>query len=254
MYYTPFCFSMGKPTLYGLIGYPLEHSFSPAYFNAKFLKEDIAASYMSFPITDIELLPALLKQHPDLSGLNVTIPYKEAVMPLLDELDTDAAAIGAVNCISIQNGKTKGYNTDITGFENSLKPLLVQGMNSAIILGTGGAARAVRWVLKKLGIDYISVSRQDNADAISYDMLTGDDIRQRKIIINTTPLGMYPHIESYPLIDYTAIGDKHLLYDLVYNPEQTRFLQIGKQQGATIKNGREMLELQAEAAWQIWTR
>lgn len=245
---------MGKPTLYGLIGYPLEHSFSPAYFNAKFLREDIAATYISFPITDIGQLPALLKQHLNLSGLNVTIPYKESVMPLLDELDVAAVAIGAVNCISIQNGKTKGYNTDVTGFENSLKPLLGQGMNSAIILGTGGAARAVKWVLEKLGIDYISVSRQDNADAISYDALTTDDIHQRKLIINTTPLGMYPHIESYPPIDYTAITDNHLLYDLVYNPEVTRFLQRGKQHGATIKNGQEMLELQAEAAWQIWTR
>lgn len=245
---------MDKPTIYGLIGYPLEHSFSPAYFNAKFTREGIAASYICFPIQDINELPALLKQYPDLSGLNVTIPYKKAVIPLLDDLDTDATAIGAVNCISIQNGKTKGYNTDVTGFENSLKPLLAKGMTSAIILGSGGAARAVKWVLEKLGIDYISVSRQDNTDAISYDALSNDEIHKRKLIINTTPLGMYPHVESYPPIDYTAIGDKHLLYDLVYNPDLTRFLQIGKQQGAMIKNGREMLELQAEAAWQIWTR
>jgi shikimate dehydrogenase len=254
VYYTPFIFSMGKPTLYGLIGYPLEHSFSPAYFNAKFLREDIAAGYMPFPITDIGQLPALLLQHPNLWGLNVTIPYKETIIPLLDELDKDAATIGAVNCISIHNGKTKGYNTDVTGFENSLKPLLAGGMNNAIILGTGGAARAVKWVLKKLGINYISVSRQDKADAINYDELTADIIHQRKLIINTTPLGMYPHVESYPPIDYTAISDKHLLYDLVYNPELTQFLQRGKQQGAEIKNGYEMLELQAEAAWQIWTR
>lgn len=243
---------MVQPALYGLIGYPLGHSFSPGYFNATFLREDIPAAYQLFPLERIHELTQLLEDQPTLQGLNVTIPYKEQVIPLLDEVDEDAAAIGAVNCIKIINGKTKGYNTDVMGFEQSLKPLLTPEIQHAIILGTGGAAKAVKWVLNKLNIEYISVSRKATKDIIGYEDLSVEDVKNRLLIINTTPLGMHPDNDSYPAIPYEAITEQHILYDLIYNPEITTFLQKGNAQGATIKNGLEMLQLQAEAAWTIW--
>lgn len=238
--------------LYGLIGFPLGHTFSPGYFNSKFAREGIEAEYKVFPLASVGELPQLLELYPHLSGLNVTTPYKEQVIPLLDECDEVATAIGAVNCIKIANGRTMGYNTDITGFEQSLLTLLRPGMDKAIVLGTGGAAKAVKYVLDKLKITCLSVSRNEGEGVITYSELDPNIIAAHRLIINTTPLGMHPATESYPPIEYDAVTDRHLLYDLVYNPEETIFLQKGRQQGAAIKNGMEMLEIQAEASWAIW--
>lgn len=243
---------MKDTKLYGLIGFPLGHTFSPTYFNAKFSRVGIDAVYQAFPLSNINELPALIAQNSNLCGLNVTTPYKEAVIPFLDELHPNAATVGAVNCIDIRNGKTIGYNTDIIGFEQSLKPLLTDDMNKALVLGTGGAAGAVKWVLNKLGISYTEVSRTAKDGAIAYETLTETDIATHRLIINSTPLGMHPLIENYPEIQYDALTDKHLLYDLIYNPAETRFLQLGAQYGAATKNGQEMLEIQADASWQIW--
>ena len=243
---------MAATRLYGLMGFPLGHTFSPGYFNAKFSKEDIDAEYKAFPLADISELPQLLELYPHLYGLNVTTPYKEKVISLLDECDEMAATIGAVNCIKINEGVTTGYNTDIIGFEQSLRKLLRPGMDKAIVLGTGGAAKAVRFVLDKLGIACISISRNESEGVLSYAELSNDIVAEHRLIVNTTPLGMYPHTESYPPIPYNALSAEHLLYDLVYNPAFTSFMQKGEQQGAMVKNGMEMLELQAEASWAIW--
>lgn len=254
MWYTyPFLYLLhmaGK--LFGLIGFPLGHSFSPGYFNAKFSAEGIDAEYKAFPLAAISELPQLLELYPHLSGLNVTTPYKEQVIPLLDECDEVAAAIGAVNCIKITNGTAKGYNTDIIGFEQSLQPLLHPGMNKAIVLGTGGAAKAVQFVLDKLHIASINVSRTERDGVLTYTELSDDIISEHRLIINTTPLGMYPATESYPPISYNALTAQHLLYDLVYNPEITTFLKKGLHHGSAIKNGMEMLVVQAEASREIW--
>ena len=239
-------------SIYGLTGYPLSHSFSPAYFNAKFAREGIDAQYHLFPIEHANEFPSLLKNHPEIKGLNVTIPYKEAIAPYLDELDEVAEEIGAVNCIDIRDKRTKGYNTDVIGFEKSLLPLLQPYHKRALILGTGGASKAVGYVLGKLGIEYEKVSRQKSQSFFTYEDITPDIIKDYALIFNTTPLGMYPKNNFSPPIPYEAISSRHLLYDLIYNPEETKFLQQGKQHGATIKNGLEMLELQAEAAWKIW--
>ncbi|MBS1774514.1 MAG: shikimate dehydrogenase [Bacteroidetes bacterium] len=235
---------------FGLIGYPLTHSFSPAYFQHKFDVEGIAAIYKAFAIKQIDEYRELLLSHPDLSGLNVTIPYKQAVMPLLDELDNAAAAIGAVNCISINEGSAKGYNTDYIGFKQSLTPLLQPHHTHALVLGSGGASKAVVYALQQLGIEYKIVSRA-NGD-ISYSDLSRDIISNHHLIINTTPLGMHPDIEQHPLIPYEHLTPQHLLYDLIYNPEETLFLRKAKERGAQIKNGYEMLVLQAEESWKIW--
>lgn len=243
---------MSDRRLYGLIGFPLGHTFSPGYFNAKFSKEGIDAEYKAFPLSAVNEFLPLLELYPNLAGINVTTPYKEQVIALLDECDEIAATIGAVNCIKITDGKTKGYNTDVIGFEQSLLPLLRAGINKAIVLGTGGAARAVRYVLDKNKIPCISVSRGGKEDAITYSELTHEIIDSHKLVINTTPLGMYPCTESYPPIPYDALSGEHLLYDLIYNPDFTTFMQKGKQHGAMIKNGMEMLEIQAEASWIIW--
>lgn len=236
---------------YGLIGYPLQHSFSPGYFAAKFAKEGIDAGYTAYPLDAISTFPQLLHEHP-LRGLNVTIPYKQAVIPYIDELDTAAKAIGAVNCIDIRSGITKGYNTDVIGFKDSLVPLLQPQHTNALVLGTGGASMAVKYVLDELGIEYLNVSRDKKADVVTYTELSSDTIASYTLIINTTPLGMYPHTDECPGLPYGAIGKQHLLYDLIYNPQETLFLSKGKAQGAAIKNGLEMLHQQAEAAWQIW--
>lgn len=238
--------------LYGLIGYPLTHSFSPAYFNNKFEKQGIDATYRAFPLAHINDLPALIEQHSDLEGLNVTIPYKELVIPYLDAIDPAAKTIEAVNCIRIKNGVRTGYNTDYKGFLDSLKPLLKHQHTQALILGSGGASKAIQYALQQLGIMYRLVSRSGEND-YTYLQLTDDIIDSHKLIINTTPLGMYPNTDASPLIPYHAIGYQHLLYDLVYNPTETKFLLMGKKQRAAIKNGYEMLTLQAEASWNIWT-
>jgi len=243
---------MPSPSLYGIIGHPLTHSFSPAFFKKKFADQHIDAVYDAYPIASIAELPELLKSHPDLKGLNVTLPYKEAVIDHLDELDATAAAIGAVNCIAIHDSKLKGYNTDAEGFELSLVPLLQPQHKHALILGTGGASKAVAYSLKQLNIPFQFVSRNKEQGTITYADCSRELLSNHTLIINTTPVGQYPHIEEAPQLPYEALTDQHLLYDLIYNPEETRFLALGKGRGATIKNGFEMLQLQAEASWNIW--
>jgi len=236
----------------GLIGFPLSHSFSKKYFAEKFEQENIAGwQYELFPLERIEQLPDLLAKNPSIVGLNVTIPYKEAVIPYLDEVE-DSAAFGAVNTIKIEGGKLRGFNTDVYGFEQSLKPLLKTYHTAALILGTGGAAKAVASVLTRLGIEYTYVSRTPREGQFSYKNIDKNTIEKHLLIVNTTPLGMYPKVEFCPDLPYEKLSDKHLLYDLVYNPEISTFLKNGKNQGAEIKNGLEMLYLQAERAWSIW--
>ena len=240
--------------MYGIIGYPLLQTFSPGYFNKKFEEEGIHETYQKFPLDSINDLKHVLESHPDLKGLNVTIPYKQAVIALLDELDDTAQQIGAVNTISIKNGKLKGYNTDTIGFINSLKPLLKPQQNKALILGTGGASKAVAYALKSLGISYRFVSRNKEEGQFIYEDLNDEIIKEHKLIINTTPLGMVPQEEEFPKIPYGALTAEHLLYDLIYHPEETVFLQKGKAKGTQIKNGYDMLIGQAEAAWEIWQK
>jgi shikimate dehydrogenase len=240
---------------FGLIGKTLTHSFSKKYFSDKFAREGIRdCSYELFPLDRIELLSALLKERPDLLGLNVTIPYKQAVMSYLKEVFI-SQDIGACNCIKVVDGFCYGYNTDVVGFEQSLIPLLEPRYRAALVLGTGGASRAITYVLRKLGIPFSQVGRTLSSSAsITYEQLTAADLHSHQIIINTTPLGTYPDIEGFPPLPYHAIGSGHLLYDLVYNPALSAFLQKGVQAGARIKNGEEMLQLQAEESWRIWNQ
>ena len=239
-------------TKLGLIGYPLSHSFSKGYFTEKFIKENISNHvYDTYPIERIELIEDLFKNE-NLSGLNVTIPYKEVVIPFLDELDETAKEIGAVNTIKISKGKKIGYNTDCHGFKKSFEPLLKPHHKKALVLGTGGASKAVVYALKKLGIEYQYVSRIAKTNQLSYEQITPEIIKEFTIIINTSPVGMYPNVKQLPALPYEAITNQHYLYDLVYNPEVTAFLQKGINQGAQIKNGIDMLHLQAEKAWKIW--
>lgn len=244
--------------LFGLIGFPLTHSFSKKYFSEKFSREGIAdCAYELYPIDRITLLETLLADHPDISGLNVTIPYKIAVLDYVDELDPAAAYIGAVNTLHISDrqGKRfiKGYNTDAYGFEASLKPLLETNHKQALIFGDGGAAKAVKYVLEQLNISYTSVLRRPQEGCLTYGDLDKSLLSASTILINTTPLGTYPEVEACPEIPYQFITSQHLAYDLVYNPEETAFLQRAKAQGAKTKNGLDMLHLQAERAWTIWT-
>lgn len=239
---------------FGLIGYPLSHSFSKGYFSEKFQKENITdCNYAVFPLEKIEDFVELCNDRSNLVGLNVTIPYKEKIIPFLDELNEEANQIGAVNTIKFVNGKKIGYNTDCYGFEMSLKPLLKPHHTSALILGNGGASKAVEYVLQKLGIQFQYVSRKKSEKAISYDDVDALIINHSTLIINSTPIGMYPNVNAAPDIPYNAITEKHLLYDLIYNPEETLFLKKGKENGAQTKNGLEMLYLQAERSWEIWT-
>lgn len=239
--------------IYGLIGYPLSHSFSKGFFSEKFAKEGIKdCLYDSFPIPAIDEFPALLTQYPEIQGLNVTIPYKEAVMSFLDELSPAAARIKAVNCIHFKDGRKIGYNTDAIGFRRSLEPLLQSHHNKALVLGTGGAAKAVQYVLNDLQIPYRMVSRKASPDTLAYEQLDEELMSSHRLIVNTTPLGMYPHVDAAPELPYHLITSRHLLYDLIYNPAITTFLQKGADKGAVIKNGHEMLILQAEASWEIW--
>lgn len=241
-----------SPRRFGLIGYPLSHSFSPGWFARKFESLGIAARYDAFPLDNIAQLPELLLQTPGLEGLNVTIPYKEAVLPYLHALHPAAAAIGAVNCIRIDHGKLTGYNTDTIGFRDSLLPLLQPHHTAALILGKGGAALAVAYTLQQLGISYRYVSSSGRAGTLGYEDLSPEMLAEVSLIINTTPLGMYPHTDSFPPLPYEALGKQHLLYDLIYNPEETTFLKLGQANGATTQNGMQMLVLQAEASWRIW--
>jgi shikimate dehydrogenase len=238
---------------FGLIGFPLSHSFSKGYFANYFLQENILdAQYENFPIESIDLFKSLWEQNPSLQGLNVTIPYKKLVIPFLQHTSSVVQSIQACNCIKLHQGALYGYNTDVIGFEKSLLPYLQPHHQKALIFGTGGAAAAVEWVLKKLGIAYQLVSRTASEGCISYESLTNDVIAAHTLLIHTSPLGMFPNIEEAPNLPYEAITSKHHLYDLVYNPAVTKFLEKGAAQGATIQNGLEMLHLQADASWEIW--
>lgn len=241
---------------YGLIGYPLRHSFSIGYFNEKFRAERIDAEYVNFEMPDITEFTGVIAENPNLAGLNVTIPYKEQVIPYLDELDKDAAQIGAVNVIKIVRKKGKvrliGYNSDIIGFTQSIEPLLQPHHKKALILGTGGAAKSVFHGLKNLGVTGVYVSRTTRKGMLTYEKLTPEVMRDHTVIVNCTPVGMYPKVDFCPDIPYDLITPNHLLYDLLYNPNVTLFMKKGEAQGAVTKNGLEMLLLQAFAAWDIW--
>ncbi|MFK8005900.1 MAG: shikimate dehydrogenase [Saprospiraceae bacterium] len=247
-----------KKRQFTLIGYPLSHSFSQKYFTEKFEREQISNhEYFLSPLEKIEDFPNLLSAHPNLAGLNVTIPYKEKILPFLDEISEEAKAIGAVNTIKIKDGKLKGFNTDVYGFEKSLLDLLSQkqkniSVENALVLGTGGAAKAVVFILKKLGINPIVISRKKEKGDLTYDDLDTIIFDECRLIVNTTPLGMLPNVDSCPNLPFHRINAKYYLYDLVYNPEKTVFLTRGESQGASIKNGLEMLHLQAEKSWEIW--
>lgn len=240
---------------FGLIGYPLSHSFSKKYFTEKFAKEGVEYNYALFPIVDINLFPQLIKDNATLAGLNVTIPYKEAVLPYLTELDDTAKAVGAVNTIKISpEGILKGYNTDVVGFAQSLKPLLHPHHERALILGTGGAAKAVAYVLKNLGIKHYFVSREPKnlPNCLSYADLNEAVFNACKLVVNTTPVGMSPNSDAAPALPYQYFTSQHLAYDLIYNPTETAFMQKAAAQGAHTVNGLNMLYMQAEAAWKIW--
>jgi shikimate dehydrogenase len=239
--------------LFGLLGYPLTHSFSQKYFTEKFQVLGISnASYVNFSIPNIQELKNILDTKKDLEGFNITIPYKRSVIDFLDELSEPVKKMGACNCVKIIDGKLKGFNTDIVGFQKSLQPYLKPGHQNALILGTGGASSAVEYVFQQLHISYQFVSRNSSEKAICYNDLTKDILDSHQLIINTTPLGMYPNLDTYPEIPYQFITEQHHLFDLIYNPTETRFLTLGKQQGASIQNGYEMLLLQAEESWRIW--
>lgn len=242
--------------VYGLVGYPLGHSFSARYFADKFRAQGIDAEYRNFDIPDIGLLSEVVTT-PGLRGLNVTIPYKQQVIPMLDELDTNAREIGAVNVISIlrsHDGRPHlvGHNADIIGFCNSLRPLLRPTHRKALVLGTGGASRAVLHGLRQLGITPQLVSRSRKDGVMSYGDINAAIMEEHKLIVNCTPLGMFPKVDACPDIPYDMLTPEHLLYDLVYNPLETLFLKLGREHGAAVKNGLEMLHLQAEASWQFW--
>jgi shikimate dehydrogenase len=238
---------------FGLIGFPLSHSFSKGYFANHFLTENILdAQYENYPIESIDSLTDLWKNNPDLKGLNVTIPYKKLVIPFLQHTSSVVQSIQACNCIKLHQGALYGYNTDVIGFEKSLLPYLQPHHQKALIFGTGGAAAAVEWVLKNFGIAYQLVSRKASEGCISYASLTQDMIAAHTLLIHTSPVGMFPNVDEAPNLPYEAITSKHHLYDLVYNPAVTKFLEKGAAQGATTQNGLEMLHLQADASWEIW--
>lgn len=241
--------------VYGLIGYPLGHSFSKQYFTDKFANEGINdAVFEAFPISSIDQFPELLSSNPSLKGLSVTIPYKEQVLQYVTELSDEVKAIGATNSIKISGNKLIAYNTDIIGFEQSFRELLQPKHTKALVLGTGGASKAVQYVLKKMGIDFIVVSRQQNVESgiIDYTMIDATLLSTHTIVINTSPLGMSPNDHTFPQIPYQFLTDDHYLYDLVYKPAKTVFLQKGEEMKAAVKNGYDMLLLQAEASWAIW--
>ena len=242
---------------YGLIGFPLKHSRSKDYFNSKFTVECIDAEYINFEIASIEELKSIIKNNPQLKGLNVTIPYKEQVIPYLDKLSDDARQIGAVNVIKIERKdksiKLTGYNSDITGFKQSIEPLLQPQHKKALILGTGGSAKAVFYGLRQLGLFATYVSRQKQKNqVVTYSDLSPEVMETYTVIVNCTPVGMWPNVDDCPAIPYRFLTGKHLLYDLIYNPEETLFLKKGEEKGAVVKNGLEMLQLQALAGWNFW--
>ena len=277
-------------TTYGLIGYPLGHSFSRKFFTEKFEKEEIDAQYLNFEIPSIEEFPEIIKNNPELRGLNVTIPYKQQVMQYLDEISEEAKAIGAVNVVRIERpspqpspimgretmrnagnkpdglpikgdmseglrGSLIGYNSDVIGFVESIRPLLKAHHKKALILGTGGASKAIRYGLeKKLGMKTMFVSRSAREGMITYEEVTAEVLKEYEVIVNCSPVGMYPHVDECPALPYEAMNENNLLYDLVYNPLETLFMKKGAEQGATVKNGLEMLHLQAIASWKFWEK
>ena len=277
-------------TAYGLIGYPLGHSFSRKFFTEKFEKEGIDAQYLNFEIPSIEEFPEIIKNNPELRGLNVTIPYKQQVMQYLDEISEEAKAIGAVNVVRIERpspqpspimgretmrnagnkpdglpikgdmseglrGSLIGYNSDVIGFVESIRPLLKAHHKKALILGTGGASKAIRYGLeKKLGMKTLFVSRNAREGMITYEEVTAEVLKEYEVIVNCSPVGMYPHVDECPALPYEAMNENNLLYDLVYNPLETLFMKKGAEQGATVKNGLEMLHLQAIASWKFWEK
>ncbi|MDO4201913.1 MAG: shikimate dehydrogenase [Bacteroidales bacterium] len=253
-------------TTYGLIGYPLGHSFSRKFFTEKFATEGIDAQYLNFEIPSIEEFPEIIKNNPTLKGLNVTIPYKQQVMQYLDDISEEAKAIGAVNVVKVEHlaafegkvakgVKLTGYNSDVIGFVESLKPLLKAHHKKALILGTGGASKAIRYGLeKKLGMKTLFVSRSAREGMITYEEVTAEVLKEYEVIVNCSPVGMYPLVDECPALPYEAMNESNLLYDLVYNPLETLFMKKGAAQGATVKNGLEMLHLQAIASWEFWEK
>ena len=242
---------------YGLIGYPLGHSFSISYFNQRFQDEGIDAVYENYEIPNIDALPEVLGSNPELKGLNVTIPYKEKVIPFLDSIAPEARAIGAVNVIRVthRGNKTelKGYNSDVIGFTKSIEPMLDKKWHQkALILGTGGASKAIDYGLRSLGLETIFVSRYERPDTIQYQSITPEVVKEYNVIVNCTPLGMYPKTEVCPDLPYEAMDSHTILYDLIYNPDETLFMKRGAEYGANVKNGLEMLLLQAFASWEFW--
>lgn len=238
---------------YGLIGHPLKHSQSRILFNEKFEHEGLDCRYQNFDIQSVDEIKEVMERYPDLCGFNVTIPYKEAIIPLLDDIDPTAKEVGAVNVVTIREGKLKGYNTDIYGFEQLLERALKgKTVDHALVLGTGGASKAVRYVLKKKDIPYSTVSRSPEKGDLTYDTLTDEILRQNHLIINTTPLGMAPQWENFPELHYQALTGKHILIDLIYNPKVTAFMELGKTWGAKVYNGMQMFEEQAKKTWEIF--
>lgn len=242
---------------YGLIGFPLGHSFSKRFFTEKFAREGIQAVYDNYEIPDAKQLLDIVRENPELRGLNCTIPHKQAIIPLLDSLSEEAREIGAVNVIRIRrqaDGRPllEGFNSDAIGFTNSIKPLLTPRHRKALVLGTGGASRAICYSLTKLGIAWTYVSRSGGEGMYRYEDITPEVMRNYEVVVNCSPIGMFPHTDAAPMLPYEAMDERHLLYDLVYNPEETEFLKRGARQGATVKGGLEMLHLQAIASWDIW--
>jgi shikimate dehydrogenase len=242
---------------YGLIGYPLGHSFSISYFNQKFTDEGINARYENFEIQSIDMLTEILDRNPNLRGLNVTIPYKEKVIEFLDSISPEARAIGAVNVIRVthQGNKTllKGFNSDVIGFTKSIEPMIDKKWHQkALILGTGGASKAINYGLKSLGLETVFVSRYERPGTIQYDKITPEVVKEYNVIVNCTPVGMFPHTDECPPLPYEAMDHHTILYDLIYNPDQTLFMRRGAEYGADVKNGLEMLLLQAFVSWEFW--
>lgn len=241
---------------YGLIGYPLGHSFSIGYFNERFENENIDAEYINFEIPTIDDLPEVLASNPQLKGLNVTIPYKEKVLPFLDSVSPEARAIGAVNVIRVTHKGNKvtlkGFNSDVIGFTKSIEPMLEKHHKKALILGTGGASKAINYGLKSLGLETIFVSRYERPGTIQYESITPEVVKEYNVIVNCTPLGMYPQSDVCPKLPYEGLDSHNILYDLIYNPDQTLFMKKGLAHGAQVKNGLEMLLLQAFASWEFW--
>ena len=243
---------------YGLIGYPLGHSFSVNYFNQKFADEGINAKYINFEIPTIENLIEVISSNPELKGLNVTIPYKEKVIEYLDHLSPEARAIGAVNVVRVERDGNKvrlvGYNSDVTGFTQSIEPMLEPHHKKALVLGTGGAAKAVCYGLRSLGLETVCVSRYERPHTVCYQNITPDVVKEYNVIVNCTPVGMFPNTNECPKLPYEGMDERNILYDLIYNPDETLFMKKGAEHGAQVKNGLEMLLLQAFASWEFWNK